>query len=61
MKLEAARPTVDIDDMVGLWPLCDFESPTDAVSRYRAAYPNAREDEFLVEFVEQIAKRSVQP
>jgi hypothetical protein len=61
MKLEAARPTIDIDDMVGLWPLCDFESPYDAVARYRAAYPNALEDEFLVEFVEQIAKRSVQP
>lgn len=58
MKLDAARPTVDLADMVRLWPSCGFLSPADAVAQYDAAYPMARHDPFLVEFVSDIAAQA---
>ena len=57
MKLYAAR-TVDYDDMVVLWPLCRFESAEDAVRRYWDAYPNAPEDQYLIDYVKEISERS---
>jgi hypothetical protein len=60
MKLDAARPQVDVADMVRLWPVCGFASPADAVAQYQAAYPMAREDPYLTEFVTDIAARATQ-
>jgi hypothetical protein len=58
MKLDAARPQVDVVDMVRLWPACGFASPADAVARYEAAYPMARHDPHLTEFVADIAMKA---
>lgn len=57
MKLNAGR-FVDRADLVRLWPLTGFTSPQAAVNRYWRAYPDAAEDEFLVNYVSQIANEA---
>jgi hypothetical protein len=57
MKLNAARP-LDQQDMIGLWPIAGFSSAAEAVTRFYDAYPMEEPDEFLVDFVEQIATAS---
>ena len=54
MKLYRAQPH-DREDMIEVWPMCKFSSPLDAVRAFRAAYPHAPDDPFLVEYVEAIA------
>jgi hypothetical protein len=56
MKMFAGRAQ-DHEDLVALWPLADF-TPASAVSEYWRAYPGAPEDEFLISWVEDIARRS---
>ncbi len=58
MKLYAARGDVDHQDMVRLWPLCDFTSAQDAIARYWDAYPHAITDDYLTVYVEQIASEA---
>lgn len=58
MKLEAGRPGVDDGDLVTLWPHCAFENPAAAVALHQAAYPASAPDEFLVEYVADIAERA---
>lgn len=55
MKLYRAHPQ-DREDMVLLWPMCGFASPEDAVEAFEAAYPQAPEDEHLVDYVREIAE-----
>lgn len=57
MKLYAAR-VVDRPDMVRLWPHSGFESAAAAVARYWDAYPHAVEDEHLVGYVAEIARKA---
>ncbi len=57
MKLNAGR-FVDRTDMVRLWPLTGFASPQVAVDRYWDAYPGAAEDEFLLNYVSEIANEA---
>ena len=54
MKLLAGRAP-DHDDMIALWPLCDFESAQTAVDAYHLAYPFEEPDPHLVGYVQQIA------
>jgi hypothetical protein len=58
MKLYAGR-TVDKRDMVRLWPSAGLSSPGQAVERYWDAYPHAVEDEYLVDYVAEIAAQAV--
>ncbi len=58
MKLYAGR-TVDKRDIVRLWPSAGFSSPGQAVARYWDAYPHALEDEYLVDYVAEIAAQAV--
>lgn len=58
MKLNAARPGTDIEDMRRLWPLCSFSSSADVVKRFYEAYPNEPFDEFLGSFVDRIIRAS---
>ena len=55
MKLYAGR-AVDHDDLIKLWPRCGFASVEDAVRRYWDAYPHAADDEYLVNYVREIAQ-----
>lgn len=55
MKLYRADP-LDREDMVNLWPLCDFATPESAVEAFRRGYPHAPEDEHLADFVGDIAR-----
>ena len=57
MKLFAGR-AVDRSDLIRLWPIAGFSSPEEAVERYKDAYPHAPEDEYLVEYVADIAARA---
>lgn len=57
MKLYAAR-AVDYQDLVALWPLCEFSSPADAVEKFWLAYPHASDDDFLIDYVAQIAAQT---
>lgn len=50
MKLYAARAP-DYDDLVRLWPLCDFVSAAAAVDEYYLAYPHLEHDPYLVDYV----------
>ena len=46
MKLyRAAAP--DREDMIRLWPFCDFTGPAEVVTRFFEAYPHAPEDPHL--------------
>lgn len=55
MKLYRAHPQ-DREDMVSLWPMCDFDDPEAAVASFEKAYPHAPEDKHLVEYVRDIAR-----
>jgi hypothetical protein len=61
MKLDASRVrSSDVEDMITLWPHCGFTSPQDVVDQYYEAYPLASPDEYLAEYVEDIAAASGQ-
>ncbi|MDP9165115.1 MAG: DUF6036 family nucleotidyltransferase [Actinomycetota bacterium] len=54
MKLYASRAP-DFDDMVTLWPHCNFASPQAVIDQYYLAYPHAEEDPYLIDHVTAIA------
>ena len=55
MKLHAARDR-DREDLVRLWAAGVFDSPQAAVDAYWNAYPDAAPDEYLVSYVEALAR-----
>lgn len=57
MKLYAGRAQDDAD-MVRMWPLTGFQSPGEAEALYWEAYPHAPEDEYLGDYIAQIALRA---
>lgn len=59
MKLYRASPP-DREDLVALWPLCDFKDAHAAAEAFRSAYPHAYEDEQLAEFIAEIARDAVE-
>jgi len=54
MKIYRADPQ-DREDLVTLWPLCGFNGPEDAAAAFRNAYPHAPEDEYLVDYIADVA------
>ena len=59
MKLDRAQEQ-DVADMVRLWPIVSsaFRDVSHVVNEYFAAYPNAREDPYLEQFLAEIVRRS---
>jgi Nucleotidyltransferase of unknown function (DUF6036) len=55
MKLCASRAP-DVNDMVALWPLCNFADAVDVVNQFYAAYPNEEPDPFMTNYVQTIIK-----
>lgn len=55
MKLYRADPQ-DREDLVSLWPLCRFGDPEDAAGAFRDAYPHTAEDEYLVDYIADVAE-----
>jgi hypothetical protein len=55
MKLHAARDRAR-EDLVRLWAAGVFYSPQAAVDAYWNAYPGAAPDEYLVSYVEALAR-----
>lgn len=45
----------DFEDMAAIWSRCNFDSPREVVELFYEAYPHAPDDEFLEDFVRQIA------
>ncbi|MGB7860022.1 MAG: DUF6036 family nucleotidyltransferase [Acidimicrobiia bacterium] len=54
MKLYRANPQ-DREDLVSLWPLCGFSDPEVAAAAFRSAYPHAPEDEYLADYIGDVA------
>ncbi len=54
MKLNRADPQ-DREDLVSLWPLCGFGDPEAAVAEFRNAYPHSPEDEYLANYIADVA------
>lgn len=57
MKLYRADPQ-DRDDLVSLWPLCDFADPLAATQAFQNAYPHAPDDEFLPDYIADVARET---
>ena len=57
MKLCRADPN-DVADMVVLWPDTGFATAREVVDAFYLAYPLAPEDDFLEEFILEIAARA---
>jgi hypothetical protein len=57
MKLYRALPQ-DREDMVDLWPLCSFASADEAARAFHDGYPHAAEDEYLADFIRDVASDS---
>jgi len=57
MKLYAGRAQ-DHDDMVSIWPDAGFATAAEAAAMFWAACPHAPSDEFLVEFIADIARQA---
>lgn len=53
MKLSASRAP-DLNDMVALWPLCNFADAVEIVNQFYAAYPNEEPDPFMTDYVQTI-------
>jgi hypothetical protein len=58
MKLNAARGPTDRQDMVALWPACTFATPQAAVDAFYVAYPMELVDEYLIDYVTDIANQA---
>lgn len=54
MKLYRADPQ-DREDLVSLWPLCEFSDPEAAAAAFRNAYPHAPGDEYLGDYIADVA------
>lgn len=59
MKLYRADPQ-DREDLVTLWPLCNFTNPDEAAHAFRLAYPHAPDDEYLVMYISEVATDTLQ-
>lgn len=57
MKLYRADAQ-DREDLILLWPLCRFTDPAEAAVAFRDAYPHAPEDEYLADYIADIASDS---
>jgi hypothetical protein len=57
MKLYRADPQ-DREDLVSLWPLCDFADPLAAAQAFQDAYPHAPVDEFLPDYIADVAREA---
>jgi hypothetical protein len=57
MKLHAHR-VQDYEDMIGLWPRCNFGSSEEVVEQYEAAYPHEEKDPYFADYVTEIASAS---
>jgi Nucleotidyltransferase of unknown function (DUF6036) len=57
MKLFAAR-TVDIADLMVIWNECGFVSPEQAADLYHLAYPHLERDEYLADYIRELAVRA---
>jgi len=57
MKLYRADPQ-DREDLVSLWPLCDFDGPLVAAQAFQDAYPHAPEDELLPDYIAEVAREA---
>lgn len=55
MKLYRADPQ-DREDLISLWPLCSFTGPAAAVDAFTSAYPHAPDDEYLVDYIADVAR-----
>lgn len=55
MKLYRADPQ-DREDLISLWPLCSFTGPAAAVAAFTSAYPHAPDDEYLVNYIADVAR-----
>lgn len=55
MKLYRADPQ-EREDLVSLWPLCNFTDPQAAARAFQEAYPHAPEDEFLPDYIADVAR-----
>lgn len=58
MKMYAGR-AVDRPDMARLWPRTGFTTPTDAVTRYHAAYPQAPDDPYLTGYITEVLRHAL--
>lgn len=54
MKLYRADPQ-DREDLITLWPICNFRGPTEAADAFRNAYPHAPDDKHLADYITEIA------
>lgn len=57
MKLSAAR-SVDIQDILVLWPLTSYRTADDVVRAYEAAYPHEESDEHMLTWVQTLIDAS---
>jgi len=48
----------DYEDMVSIWPMCEFDGPEAAVDAFWSGYPHALDDPHLLELVSRIAAES---
>lgn len=55
MKLYRADPQ-DREDLISLWPLCNFTDPGEAVAAYTSAYPHAPDDRYLSGYIADVAR-----
>lgn len=55
MTLYRADPQ-DREDMVTLWPLCNFDTPEHAAAAFRDSYPHAPDDEHLAGYIRDITR-----
>ena len=58
MKLYRADPQ-DREDLVSLWSLCGYNNPDDAAYAFELAYPHAPRDEFLVDYIADVARDAI--
>lgn len=54
----AERHPQDREDLVSLWPLCDFTDPQAAAQAFQDAYPHAPKDDFLPDYIADLAREA---
>lgn len=54
MKLYRADPQ-DREDLVSLWPLCRFRDSKAVAALFRDAYPHAPKDDYLADYIDDVA------
>jgi hypothetical protein len=59
MKLFAAR-AVDTADLAIIWNECGFDSPEQAADLFHCAYPHLEHDEYLADYIRELASQTTQ-